>query len=111
MGEAVGMDGPGFHVDIGVLEAAADGVRQTVADQRGSSLDDLDRKAAVYGHDRLHEAVETFCDRWNDGIDLLVKDAGAIGDILASAATAYRSADNAAAGRLASDPGLRAVDD
>nr|WP_296066411.1 type VII secretion target [uncultured Actinoplanes sp.] len=111
MDEAVGMDGPGFHVDIGVLEAAADGIAQTVADQRGSSLDDLDRKAGVYGHAAVHQAIETFCDRWNDGLEILVKDGEAIGDILTAAATAYRSVDDAAAGRLTSDPALRVVDD
>jgi hypothetical protein len=104
------MDGPGFHVEIGVLDSAAAGIRQSVADQTGSALEDLDRGAATYGHDRLHGAMETFCDRWNDGLDILIKDAAAIADILGRTAQAYRHADGAAAGRLAVDPGKRVID-
>jgi hypothetical protein len=105
------MDGPGFHVEIGVLESAAAGIRQSVADQQGSALEDLDGGAATYGHDGVRGAMQTFCDRWNEGLDILIKDAEAIGDILGKAAQAYRDADAAAAGRLTTDPGLRAVDD
>ncbi len=105
------MDGRGFHVEIGVLESAAAGIRQSVADQRGSALEDLDGRTASYGHDGLHAAMETFCDRWNEGLDILIKDADAIGDILGTAAGAYREADATAAGRLTTDPGVQAVDD
>jgi hypothetical protein len=105
------MDGPGFHVEVGVLQDASAGITQSVADQRGSALERLDGGAATYGHDRLHGAMENFCDRWNDGLDILVKDADAIGAILRQAATAYRDADAAAAGRLTTDPAERVVDD
>jgi hypothetical protein len=105
------MDGPGFHVEIGVLDSAAAGIRQSVADQKGSALEDLDGSSAAYGHDGLHGAMETFCDRWNDGLDILVKDADAIGEILQKAAQAYRDADAAAAGRLTTDPAEQVVDD
>jgi|SRR5690242_6562949 len=105
------MDGPQFHVEINVLESAADGIRQSVADQKGSALEDLNGGSATYGHDGVHRAMATFCDRWNDGLDILIKDADAIGDILGKAAQAYRDADAAAAGRLTTDPGVQAVDD
>ena len=71
------MDGPGFHVEIGVLDAAAAGIRQSVADQKGTALEDVDGGSATYGHEGVHNAMETFCDRWNEGLDILVKDAGA----------------------------------
>jgi hypothetical protein len=105
------MDGPGFHVEINVLESAAAGIRQSVADQKGSALEDLDGGSATYGHDGVHGAMATFCDRWNEGLDILIKDADAIGDILGKAAQAYRDADAAAAGRLTTDPGVQAVDE
>jgi hypothetical protein len=104
------MDGPGFHVEINVLESAAAGIRQSVADQ-GSALEDLDGGSATYGHDGVHGAMETFCDRWNEGLDILIKDADAIGDILGKVAQAYRDADAAAAGRLTTDPGVQVVDE
>lgn len=79
--------------------------------QKGSALSHLDRAASVYGHDRLHKSMENFCDRWSDGIDILTKDAEAIGDVLGKVAHAYRAADQASAGRLTTDPGKPVVDD
>jgi hypothetical protein len=104
------MDGPGFHVEVGTLESASAGIEESVADQKGSALSHLDRAEMVYGHDRLHKSMENFCDRWSDGIDILTKDAKAIGDVLAKVAQAYRAADQAAAGRLTIDPGQQVVD-
>ncbi|NMO52073.1 hypothetical protein HH310_12800 [Actinoplanes sp. TBRC 11911] len=105
------MDGPGFHVEVDVLEAAATGIAQSVADQRESALDELDREEATYGHAGVHQEMENLCRRWGDGLDILVKDADAIAEILTAAATAYREADASAAGRLTSDPAERVVDD
>jgi hypothetical protein len=105
------MDGPGFHVEIDVLEAAAAGIAGSVADQERSPLAGLDRGAETYGHEGLHGAMETFCDRWNEGLDILLDDAGAIGDILARAAHEYRAVDRAGAARLTGDPAERVVDD
>jgi hypothetical protein len=104
------MDGPGFHVEVGTLESASAGIEESVADQKGSELSHLDRAESVYGHDRLHKSMETFCDRWSDGIDILTKDAKAIGDVLGKVAQAYRAADQAAASRLTIDPGQQVVD-
>src|SRR4051812_13390747 len=70
----VGMDGPGFHVEIGTLKSASAGIEESVADQKGSALSHLDRAESVYGHDRLHKSMENFCDRWSEGIDILTKD-------------------------------------
>ena len=83
----------------GALESASAGIEESVADQKGSALSHLDRAASVYGHDRLHQSMENFCDRWSDGIDILTKDAEAIGDVLGKVAQAYRAADQASAGR------------
>ena len=102
------MDGPGFHVEIGALESASAGIEESVADQKGSALSHLDRAESVYGHVRLHKSMENFCDRWSDGIDILTKDAKAIGDLLGKVAQAYQAADQAAAGRLTTDPGGQA---
>jgi hypothetical protein len=54
--------------------------------------------------------MENFCDRWSDGIDILTQDAWAIGDVLGKVAQACRVADQAAAGRLTTDPGKPVVD-
>ncbi|UQU64317.1 hypothetical protein COUCH_36065 [Couchioplanes caeruleus] len=82
-----------------------------MADQNGSALSHLDRAESVYGHSRLHESMENFCDRWSYGIGILTEDAEAIGDVLGKVADAYQAADQAATGRLTTDPGEPAVDD
>ena len=105
-----GMDGPGFHVEIDVLETASAGIAGSVADQRRSPLEDLDRGEKTYGHEALQGAMKTFCDRWNEGLDILLDDAGAIGDILTRAAREYRKVDQAAAARLTGDPAEWVVD-
>jgi hypothetical protein len=43
-------------------------------------------------------------------VDILTKDAKAIGDVLGKVAQAYQVADQAAAGRLTTDPGKPVVD-
>lgn len=104
------MDGPGFHVEIGTLESASAGIEESVADQKGSALSHLDRAESVYGHAGLHKSMENFCDRWSEGIDILTKDAKAIGDVLGKVAQAYQAADRGVAGRLTTDPGKSVVD-
>lgn len=98
-------------MELEALESASAGIRQSVADQRGSALEDLDRAAGAYGHAGLHRAIENFCDRWNEGLDILTGDAEAIGTILSDAAKAYRAADAASQGRLTTDPAEAIVDD
>lgn len=104
------MDGPGFHVEIGVSKSASAGIEDSVADQKGSALSHLDQAESVYGHARLHKSMEDFCDRWSDGIDILTRDAKAIGDVLDKVASGYQAADDAAASRLTTDPGKPVVD-
>jgi hypothetical protein len=104
------MDGPGFHVEIDTLESASAGIEESVADQKGLALSHLDGAESVYGHDRLHKSMENFCARWSDGIDILTNDAKAIGDVLGKVALAYQAADQAATGRLTTDPGKQVVD-
>jgi hypothetical protein len=102
------MDGTGFHVDIDVLDEAGSGITQSVADQDKSELADVCRDRSTYGHAGVHDAMKNFCERWNDGLDLLTGDAKAIGDMLSRVARAYRAVDAAAARSLSTDPGLRA---
>jgi hypothetical protein len=105
------MDGPGFHVDVSALDEASSGITQSVADQKSSELEDLCRDEQTYGHDGVHGALKNFCDRWNDGLDLLTEDAKAIGDTLGQVARAYRTTDAASGHRFTSDPGVQVVDD
>jgi hypothetical protein len=104
------MDGPGFHVDVDRVEEAARGITESTRDQDNFELDDLCGPAEMYGHDGVHEALEEYCDRWSEGLDLLTEDAAAIGDALSQVAAAYRAVDESAAGSLSGDPAMGAAD-
>ncbi|MFD9889742.1 WXG100 family type VII secretion target [Amycolatopsis sp. NPDC059027] len=104
------MDGPGFHVDVEKVEEAASGIRRSVTDQENFELRGLCGDTQLYGHGGIHDALMNFCVRWSDGLDTLTDDAGAIGDVLARAAQAYRTVDQSAADSLKTDPGEGAVD-
>ena len=105
------LDGPGFHVDVDVLQGAAAGIAQTVHDQEMFALRGLCGEAGLYGHSGLHDALADFCARWSQGLDKLSEDAEAIGDCLAHVAGVYRDTDEAAAAQMRVDPGTTAVDD
>ncbi|WP_414945548.1 hypothetical protein [Amycolatopsis sp. cmx-11-32] len=105
------LDGPGFHVDIEVLEGAAKGIAQSVHDQQSFALRDLCGDSALYGHSGLHSALADYCARWSQGLDTLTEDAEVIGDCLKHVAEAYRSTDAAATEKLRVDPGEAAVED
>jgi hypothetical protein len=102
------VDGPGFHVDVSVLDEVAKGVRESVADQTATALNDV-IEATACGHTRLDAAIANFCVRWNGGIDVLTVDASAIADGLGHAASLYRQVDAALAGALIGDPGVQAI--
>ena len=103
-------DGPGFHVDVAAVEEAASGITQSVADQDSFELADLCGPAEMYGHGGLHGALETFCGRWSEGLDVLTGDAEAIGEALTEVAGVYRGVDEAEARALSGDPGVEAAD-
>lgn len=105
------VDGPGFHVDVGKVEEAANGIKRSVTDQSSFELRDLCGDTSLYGHDGIHNALMNFCVRWSDGLDILTDDADAIGNVLTRAAAAYQVTDSAAAGSLTADPGQGPVDD
>jgi len=90
----------GFLVDLGALENAVAGVNDTLAALAAAPVDSLDGTAADYGHDRLAETVEDFCDRWAIGADHLATDAREVAQRLNDSLAAYLAADTAAKGRM-----------
>lgn len=105
------VDGPGFHVDVDVLDNAGKGITQSVHDQETFALRGLCGDAELYGHAGVHNALADYCARWSAGLDTLTEDAGVIGDCLTHAADAYRGIDEAAARQLPADPGTAAIGD
>ncbi|MDT8910037.1 hypothetical protein [Amycolatopsis sp. PS_44_ISF1] len=105
------VNGPGFDVDVDVLDNAGKGINQSVHDQETFALRGLCGDAELYGHAGVHSALADFCARWSTGLNTLTDDAGVIGDCLTHAADAYRGIDEAAAQHLPADPGTAAIGD
>lgn len=104
------MDGPGFHVDVAKVTEAANGIAASIGDQHQFELRKLPGHADQYGDGDLHDALAEYCNRWNDGLDILTNDAKAISDSLLRVAQAYQASDQGAATQLTSDPATGAVD-
>lgn len=106
------MDGPGFHVDVEILETAARAMGEIAADQNASELAELcDGDAQAIGSDVMCEALVSFCETISQGIDYLVDKAEDTGEGLREAARTYREADHAAMQHLGGDPAAAAVDE
>lgn len=104
------MDGPGFHVDVDVLDTAAKSMHDIVADQDNSELRRLCGGPEMYGHDAVHAEFSGFCQAWSVGLDALCDRARWMGDELGNCARTYREVDQAAAQKLTDDPALQVVD-
>ncbi|MEV6907571.1 hypothetical protein [Amycolatopsis sp. NPDC051071] len=103
------MDGPGFHVEIEVLEGASKNMSQIVHDQDSFELRGLCGEPPLYGHDGVHAALAEFCGSWSVGIDALSDRASDLGDLLGKAAQAYRAVEHDNTSALKTDPGIDAI--
>ncbi len=103
------MDGPGFHVEIDVLESASKSMGEIVHDQDSFELRGLCGDPPLYGHDGVHGALAELCGRWSVGLDALSDRAGDLGDLLGEAAKAYRAVEHGHTDVLKTDPGWDAV--
>jgi hypothetical protein len=90
----------GFHVDLGALEDAAIGITTTLNDLKAKRIDDLDGRAADYGHDHLADTIADFCDRWELGVEHLASDGQEIAGRLSRSVQAYLKVDQNAKGRM-----------
>lgn len=103
------MDGPGFHVDVDVLESASKSMSDVVHDQGSFELRGLCGEPNLYGHAGVHDALAQLCGQWSVGLDALPDRASDLGDLLGKAAAAYRAVEHSNTDALKTDPGLDAV--
>lgn len=103
------MDGPGFHVDVGVLEAASKNMQDLWRSQDDFELRGLCGEPELYGHGGVHDALADFCGQWSIGLDALCDRANDLGDMLGKAAQAYRAVEHSNTAALKVDPGTDAV--
>ena len=84
----------GFAVDLGALKSAAEGVTDTLDKMATKKVSDIDAPKEAFGHDGLGEAVEDFCDRWEIGVEHLMKDASEVVDRLNWSVTQYQQIES-----------------
>lgn len=104
------LDGSGFHVELDVLDEAAQGIKRSVQDQDNSELADLCGDSEQYGHDNLTDALDEFCSRWSDILDDLIDEGEDVANALTDVANTYRDLDADAVRTLRGDPAVDAAD-
>lgn len=105
----------GYRVDIEVLDLAGEAIAQTMHDMESCEVQGICGEQAQYGHAGLHEAFGHFCERWQEGVEMLIEDGDTIVRVLNRAAQAYLQADHDSIRTLESagaglDPAAGAID-
>jgi hypothetical protein len=85
----------GFYVDFAALQQAAEGVTDTINAMVTRKVSDIDAPRHAFGHDRLGDTVADFCDRWEVGVEHLVKDSREVAERLNRSVNAYLHVDSA----------------
>lgn len=106
----------GFEVDLDVLDRAATSIARTMNGMEQCEVEDIVGPEEDYGHDALREAFAHFCDRWQEGVELLVDDGATIVSALNRAVDTYMRVDESPAQTFkthgsGADPAVGAVDD
>jgi hypothetical protein len=78
-----------FQVDLVALTDAASGVNGTIDMLEEHRVEDIDCPKTAFGHDRLGAAVSDFCDRWQHGVNCLVKDGREVAGRLTASVNTY----------------------
>ncbi|WP_424187293.1 hypothetical protein ACOBQX_05625 [Actinokineospora sp. G85] len=85
--------GDGFEVDPAALRGAGEGVFELIRLMDAGEVEDLDRDSDAVGHDRLAEVLESFCDRWQVGVENLLADGGEMARRLVDTAAQYETTE------------------
>jgi hypothetical protein len=87
----------GFTVDPGALSTAHAGIGRQLRDMNELVGLKPDHPPSVFGHVELAESVAEFHDRWQTGVDGLVKDTESIHRRLGETVSEYRRIDESVA--------------
>ncbi len=86
----------GYRVDVTGLQQAAFGVSETIDQVDELDLSKIDSDGMWIGHERLAKTLNDFYDRWQLGVEHLVKDGREIAGLLSDCVVAYIAVDDAA---------------
>jgi hypothetical protein len=95
----------GFSVDVNALTAAGQGIRDLMGKLDEKKVEDIDCDSDAVGHGGLAGKLESFCDRWQIGVENLLEDGAQIAQRLLDSAAAYRDRDNSAAAAMGGGQG------
>ncbi|MCO5967692.1 hypothetical protein [Actinoallomurus soli] len=90
----------GYKVNFDALAEAATGVNGTILALQNNKVSDIDGKKADYGDGDLGGMIADFCDRWEIGVEHLIKDSKEVANRLALSALAYAKAEKTSVARL-----------
>lgn len=90
----------GFTVDVDALTDAGQGIKDLMGKLDEKSVEDIDCDSDAVGHGGLADKLESFCDRWQIGVENLVEDGAQIAQRLLDSAEVYRSHEGAVADAL-----------
>jgi hypothetical protein len=100
-----------FEVDLPVLVSAARGVTETIQLLKDKDVEDLVPGEGAVGHPAVWNALDEFKDRWELGLNNLMRDAEEAGSRLTTVATNYANFDRAGNERMkATAASVRAAD-
>ncbi|RJQ84433.1 hypothetical protein [Amycolatopsis panacis] len=105
------LDGPGFHVEVEVLEEASKAMGEITKKQEAFELRGLCGEEAEVGSTVMREALMNFCIRLSESMDVLCSKAEDMRTGLNIASRLYREADQSAKQGLTADPAVAAMDD
>jgi hypothetical protein len=94
------VSGAGFSVDVEALRSAGEGIVELMRMLDQHKVEDIDCDSAAVGHGELAGKLESFCGRWQVGVENLLEDGKQISQRLLDSAKAYSDSDQAAATAL-----------
>jgi hypothetical protein len=85
-----------FSVNLDTLADTATAISAVMAELESNPIKRIDCPSSAFGHQPLANAVRDFCDRWQIGVEALVKDGAELADRLAQSVNTYIQAENTA---------------
>jgi hypothetical protein len=87
----------GFNVNATALTDAGQGIADLMKQMSENKVEDIDCDAGAVGHEGLAGKLESFCGRWQVGVENLLKDGSQFSQRLLDSAATYRGHDDAIA--------------
>lgn len=92
----------GYRVEPEQLRTAAKGIGDAIGGADDTDLEAIPGKGAAYGHDKVSEAMKSFCTTWELAKQILQQRSASAGEVLVDDAVVYERQE--ASGASTFDP-------